>query len=511
MSDTTYTFAGSGVEQARSRAGAAHPRRDRRAARRPAARRALGVRARSRRHDPGRIRADGALLRRDAEPRTGAQDRRLSAPHPGRARRLAAVPRRRLRHERQREGLLRAQDDRRRHRCAAHEARARGDPRARRRASSRTCSRARCSRCYGVVPLAQRAGDAGRDHAAAEVVSVPPRQDLVLGAHRDRAAAGAAGAEAARRSIRAASRSTSCSTKTRKTVGAPHKAPHQKWSWFVAFRAIDIVLRALEPYMPKGLRKRAIDKAVAFVTERLNGEDGLGAIYPGDGELRDDVRRARLSGRPSASRDRARLARQAARRQGRRGLLPALRLAGVGHRAGRARAARSRRREGGRGREPRARLAQAPAGARREGRLGRAAPERAAGRLGVPVQQRALSRSRRHRRGRDGDGPRARRRAARRSIRRSTRGARMDRRPAEQERRLGRVRRRQRLPLPQQHPVRRSRRAARSADRGRHRALPLDAGAARRAAGDLGADAPRASPGSSAISIRREAGTAAGA
>ncbi len=60
----------------------------------------------------------------------------------------------------------------------------------------------------------------------------------------------------------------------------PHKAPHQKWSWFLFFRAIDIVLRALEPVMPSGLRKRAIDKAVAFVTERLNGIDGLGAIYP---------------------------------------------------------------------------------------------------------------------------------------------------------------------------------------------------------------------------------------
>jgi len=65
-----------------------------------------------------------------------------------------------------------------------------------------------------------------------------------------------------------------------KTVGPPHKAPHQKWSWFLFFRAIDIVLRAAEPLMPKGLRKRAIDKAVAFVTERLNGIDGLGAIYP---------------------------------------------------------------------------------------------------------------------------------------------------------------------------------------------------------------------------------------
>jgi squalene-hopene/tetraprenyl-beta-curcumene cyclase len=65
-----------------------------------------------------------------------------------------------------------------------------------------------------------------------------------------------------------------------KTVGPPAKAPHQKWSWFLGFRAIDVVLRAVEPYMPKGPRRRAIDKAVAFVTERLNGIDGLGAIYP---------------------------------------------------------------------------------------------------------------------------------------------------------------------------------------------------------------------------------------
>jgi squalene-hopene/tetraprenyl-beta-curcumene cyclase len=65
-----------------------------------------------------------------------------------------------------------------------------------------------------------------------------------------------------------------------KTVGPPAKAPHQKWSWFLGFRLIDIVLRAIEPYMPKRTRKRAIDQAVAFVTERLNGIDGLGAIYP---------------------------------------------------------------------------------------------------------------------------------------------------------------------------------------------------------------------------------------
>ncbi len=35
-----------------------------------------------------------------------------------------------------------------------------------------------------------------------------------------------------------------------------------------------------EPYFPKSLRQRSIDKAEAFVNERLNGEDGLGAIFP---------------------------------------------------------------------------------------------------------------------------------------------------------------------------------------------------------------------------------------
>ncbi|MEO8668229.1 MAG: squalene--hopene cyclase, partial [Bauldia sp.] len=64
------------------------------------------------------------------------------------------------------------------------------------------------------------------------------------------------------------------------SIGPPAKAAHQKWSWFLLFRALDGVLRFIEPMMPKRLRKRAIDQANAFVTERLNGEDGLGAIFP---------------------------------------------------------------------------------------------------------------------------------------------------------------------------------------------------------------------------------------
>jgi squalene-hopene/tetraprenyl-beta-curcumene cyclase len=63
-------------------------------------------------------------------------------------------------------------------------------------------------------------------------------------------------------------------------VGPPQKAPHQNAGWFAFFRAVDRALRIGEPWVPSGMRRRAIARAVAFVTERLNGEDGLGAIYP---------------------------------------------------------------------------------------------------------------------------------------------------------------------------------------------------------------------------------------
>jgi squalene-hopene/tetraprenyl-beta-curcumene cyclase len=63
-------------------------------------------------------------------------------------------------------------------------------------------------------------------------------------------------------------------------LGPAPKAPQQKASWFWFFRVVDDVLRALEPYFPKQIRQRAIDRAVAWIAERLNGEDGLGAIFP---------------------------------------------------------------------------------------------------------------------------------------------------------------------------------------------------------------------------------------
>ncbi|MDO8397418.1 MAG: squalene--hopene cyclase [Bradyrhizobium sp.] len=64
------------------------------------------------------------------------------------------------------------------------------------------------------------------------------------------------------------------------SIGMTAKAPHQSPGWFYLFRGLDAILRTIEPLFPKKLRARAIDAAVAFVEERLNGEDGLGAIYP---------------------------------------------------------------------------------------------------------------------------------------------------------------------------------------------------------------------------------------
>jgi squalene-hopene/tetraprenyl-beta-curcumene cyclase len=60
----------------------------------------------------------------------------------------------------------------------------------------------------------------------------------------------------------------------------PHKATHRKLFWIVVFGVIDRVLKLTDPLFPRATRKRAIDACRTFVTERLNGEDGLGAIYP---------------------------------------------------------------------------------------------------------------------------------------------------------------------------------------------------------------------------------------
>ena len=191
------------------------------------------------------------------------------------------------------------------------------------------------------------------------------------------------------------------------SIGMTAKAPHQSWGWFVLFRGLDSVLRVIEPLFPKKLRARAIDSAVAFIEERLNGEDGLGAIYP---PMANTVMMYEVLGKPADYPPRATT---------RRGLD---RLLVIGeHEAycqpcvspvwdtsltchalieagGEAAFSSGQARPG---------LAAAEAGAGRQRRLGREAAASPSRRLGFPVQQRLLSRSRRYRRRGDGDGSRA--------------------------------------------------------------------------------------------------------
>ena len=60
----------------------------------------------------------------------------------------------------------------------------------------------------------------------------------------------------------------------------PKPKNHSRPGWAAVFKSLDLVLKGVDPHWPTKLRRRAIDAAVAFTTERLNGDDGLGGIYP---------------------------------------------------------------------------------------------------------------------------------------------------------------------------------------------------------------------------------------
>ena len=66
----------------------------------------------------------------------------------------------------------------------------------------------------------------------------------------------------------------------RATVRPKSNVAGAKRVWKIVFGALDIGLKAGDRLWPKRLRQRAIEACVAFVVERLNGDDGLGAIYP---------------------------------------------------------------------------------------------------------------------------------------------------------------------------------------------------------------------------------------
>ncbi|HMK89784.1 MAG TPA: squalene--hopene cyclase [Methylocystis sp.] len=58
------------------------------------------------------------------------------------------------------------------------------------------------------------------------------------------------------------------------------KGEHQTFPWAAIFGFTDRLLRRVEPYFPRAARELAVSRAQAWTTERSNGVDGLGAIFP---------------------------------------------------------------------------------------------------------------------------------------------------------------------------------------------------------------------------------------
>ncbi len=299
---------------------------------------------------------------------------------------------------------------------AEHMRRAREAIRAARRRRAQQRVHALSARAVRHRAVARGAGDAGRDHAVAEMVSVPSRQNLVLEPHRDRAAPGADGEEAARAQSERRSASTNCSSSRRSSSGRRRRRRSRKRRGSGSSASSTTCCVPPSRGFRKSCAQRAIDARRRLgSTERLNGEDGLGAIFPAMANSVMMFDALGIAGRRSAARHCAQIDRQAARGPRRRDLLPALRVADLGHRA-RLPCACSK---------PAASdaVAQAKRGLDwlvpqqvldRARRLDRAAAERAAGRLGLSICQSALSRCRRHRGRGDGDGPHAEMRAIRR-------------------------------------------------------------------------------------------------
>ncbi len=231
------------------------------------------------------------------------------------------------------------------------------------------------------------------------------------------------------------------------TLGPPHKAAHQKTSWFMLFRAIDILLRAVVPLFPKRLRQRAIDRVVAFLTSHLNGEEGIGSIFPpmvyavmmcdALGYERDHP--FYVTARDALDRLVVERADEAYCQPCKSPVwdtgLVCQALLEVGSEKAVAETVRG------------AGMAQAAPDSRSERRLGRLAAELAPRRLGLPIPQCLLPGRGRHRRRGHGHGSR-RQTSERPAIPRGDRArARMDPRHAKQKWRLGRFRRRQQLPI----------------------------------------------------------------
>ena len=235
------------------------------------------------------------------------------------------------------------------------------------------------------------------------LVAVPHRQGLLLVAHRARAASGADGAAAAgpqparRHDPRAVRRAAGGGARLDRAA-----RPARRWRWRLPCWTRGAVA---EPFFPAGSRQRAIDKAVAFVTERLNGEDGLGGIFPA---MANSLMMFECLGYP---RDHPAWATAASaidklvvhaheRSYCQPCLSPVWDTALACHALMEAGGAAARPAD-----RPGASMARRKAGARRRRRLGDDPAGPAPRRLGLPIREPALPRCRRHCRGRAGARP----------------------------------------------------------------------------------------------------------
>src|SRR5262249_50792931 len=131
------------------------------------------------------------------------------------------------------------------------------------------------SRDLRPVRLGRVPGRPPRDRAPARVASLQSLSDVVLVALHRRPALGDLGREAG---LRGAARPRHPRAARRRQLGAPPGLGRRRWGVF--FRGLDRALKGAEAVGLTPWRKAALRDAEAWILERLEDSDGLGAILP---------------------------------------------------------------------------------------------------------------------------------------------------------------------------------------------------------------------------------------
>ena len=74
-----------------------------------------------------------------------------------------------------------------------------------------------------------------------------------------------------------------------KSVGMTAKAPHQSWGWFLLFRTLDRILRAIEPLFPKKFRQQRDRRRARLHRGAAERRGRHGRDLSADGQHRHDV------------------------------------------------------------------------------------------------------------------------------------------------------------------------------------------------------------------------------